>query len=383
MVDCDGGLTQANPVGDLLPCGQDPSNESTANSLPTASDGVTTSQSQGTLQSQGPSSTAVHLSTTTLDAGTGALIGSLATYSITPGGFGWLVAGPAEAEPADGLLVVNDPRINVQTTTSLFNNNPSISRTRISVGIDGQRSSETAHRNAHSQSMPSFSKVSTDSSMTLEPSSTMDSLMLQTRSGETFFANGASTITPSPAIDSKPSLIFATQSITASFKPQNIIPSIQTPSLGSTSTLDSGTSISVPAVPEFSTKHNLLSDSTASLLPHATASPDLSRSPPALTINAQTVTADSLTQYVIDSQTLTRGGVITVSGTKISLASNASDVVVGTSTEALGPSITAKISSSPNGTEVQTFRGDALGARDGLWGSSMMLLVSFVVLLWL
>ena len=61
---------------------------------------------------------------------------------------------------------------------------------------------------------------------------------------------------------------------------------------------------------------------------------------PVLTINNQPVTANSASEYIIQGQTLIPGGpAITVSGTPISLAPSASDVVVGSSTEALGPII--------------------------------------------
>jgi len=57
--------------------------------------------------------------------------------------------------------------------------------------------------------------------------------------------------------------------------------------------------------------------------------------PPALTIGAETITADSLNQHTIDGNTLTPGGVITVSGTRISLSPDRSALVVGTSVENL------------------------------------------------
>ncbi|MCJ1284959.1 hypothetical protein MMC26_004296 [Xylographa opegraphella] len=54
------------------------------------------------------------------------------------------------------------------------------------------------------------------------------------------------------------------------------------------------------------------------------------------TFNSSTYTADSASDFVIGSQTLVPGAVVTVSGTPISLGPGATDVVVGTSTEALG-----------------------------------------------
>ena len=54
-----------------------------------------------------------------------------------------------------------------------------------------------------------------------------------------------------------------------------------------------------------------------------------------LTIGSQRITADAAGKYVIAGQTLMPGGGITVSGTPISLASSASYLVIGSSTEAL------------------------------------------------
>lgn len=57
--------------------------------------------------------------------------------------------------------------------------------------------------------------------------------------------------------------------------------------------------------------------------------------PPTFTFNGSTYTAGSGSDFLIGSQTLTKGGVVTVAGTPISYASNGGDVVVGTSTEAV------------------------------------------------
>ena len=57
--------------------------------------------------------------------------------------------------------------------------------------------------------------------------------------------------------------------------------------------------------------------------------------PPTFTFNGSTYTAGTGSDFVIGSQTLTEGGVVTVAGTPISFASNGGDVVVGASTEAV------------------------------------------------
>ncbi len=53
------------------------------------------------------------------------------------------------------------------------------------------------------------------------------------------------------------------------------------------------------------------------------------------TFNGSTYTAGIGSDFIIGSQTLTEGGVVTVAGTPISYASNGGDVIVGTSTEAV------------------------------------------------
>ncbi|KAL8690363.1 MAG: hypothetical protein Q9218_004173 [Villophora microphyllina] len=58
---------------------------------------------------------------------------------------------------------------------------------------------------------------------------------------------------------------------------------------------------------------------------------------PLITLGSQVLHANADSAYVIDGQTLTPGYAITVSGTVISLAPGASDVVVGGSTEMLAP----------------------------------------------
>jgi len=64
---------------------------------------------------------------------------------------------------------------------------------------------------------------------------------------------------------------------------------------------------------------------------------------PVLTFAGSTYTADSTSEFVIASQTLSPGGAITVSGTPISLGPGASVAIVGTSTQQLSPTKAAII----------------------------------------
>lgn len=79
----------------------------------------------------------------------------------------------------------------------------------------------------------------------------------------------------------------------------------------------------------------------------ATASPSVVSASPALTIGSQTIVANSLNQYRIGSQTLTQGGVITVSGTRISLSPKGTEAVVGTSTQQLTSQLIPTITYPP------------------------------------
>ncbi|KAK0517451.1 hypothetical protein JMJ35_000606 [Cladonia borealis] len=113
--------------------------------------------------------------------------------------------------------------------------------------------------------------------------------------------------------------------------------------------------------------------------------------PPPLTIGSQIFTANSATQYIIGSQTLTPGGVITVSGTRVSLAADDTAAVVGTSTEGLGPLITAGLGQGPgpssgngNGNRAPVSTGGArvlgiCGLAVWLEGVMMLLGIGMVV----
>lgn len=72
---------------------------------------------------------------------------------------------------------------------------------------------------------------------------------------------------------------------------------------------------------------------TTEMLPHTFALPPL-------TIGAKTFTANSMSEYIVYDQTLTKGGQITVAGTPISLAIGTSTPPVGGSAHRLLPTIT-------------------------------------------
>ncbi len=111
----------------------------------------------------------------------------------------------------------------------------------------------------------------------------------------------------------------------------------------------------------------------------------LPTTPPAIVIGSETITANSETQYVIGSQTLTPGGTVVVSGTEISLAAGESDVVVESSTEALAPYITAGFGTGANGSVSVVFQtGDTRGGwRWGWRGVVSVGIVWIGMTLWL
>ncbi len=97
---------------------------------------------------------------------------------------------------------------------------------------------------------------------------------------------------------------------------------------------------------------------------------------PAITFDGSTYYADPSSDFVIDGQTLTKGGVITVDGTPISYAAAGTDVVVGTSTEAvgLGGYIMSGFGSGPSSSAVPVlFTGKA--ARKVQASSSICLIL--------
>ena len=105
---------------------------------------------------------------------------------------------------------------------------------------------------------------------------------------------------------------------------------------------------------------------------------------PAITFDGSTYLANSASDFIIDGQTLTRGGVITVQGTPISYAAGGTDVVVGTSTEAVGSKggvISGfGVSSSTSGVAVQ-FTGKAPRQHSASWAMRFILGVLAAILL--
>ena len=136
-------------------------------------------------------------------------------------------------------------------------------------------------------------------------------------------AAAAITTPPSPP----PVLTIGSQTITANSLHQFLIAG---------STLTPGGSITVSG-----TLISLSPDEASLVVGTSTENLRTTAAPPAITIGSQTITANPADQYIVDRQTLTPGGVITVAGTRISLTPDETAVVVGSSTEVLGGSASA------------------------------------------
>ena len=346
------GLYKGVSAVGLITSTQGPNIGSTAMSLTTASESVTASQVQGAPQPQGPLPTAVHIPSTAIDTKFNASI-SLSAFKYMGSH-----TAPASAKPTKNLIDTDASQSDVSLQPT---------RNGVLVIAVPAISGELLTQGSRSQTVQLLSKATRSSGTTWLPPISAGEIAASSIQIPSLEKN-----TPFPTL--------GTPTITANPESQNIFTSGPTLSRDSALTLGSDTSTTIPAPQTSITQLLKASDSLSSL---TTTMGYLSKDRPFLTISGQTVTVNSLEHYSIDSQLLTKSGVITLSRTTISLAPNESAIIVGTSTEAFGPSATARFGSGSNGTEVQRFSGNALGARDGLWGSSMMFLVFFMVLLWL
>ena len=228
--------------------------------------------------------------------------------------------------------------------------------------------------------IPVRQTVSLGSSVTLSLTNSRSVLELRNAGNRATLTNVLSNSLIGTGFIGLPALVIGSQTITANARSGYVIVDGQSLASGSTTSMGSGTS-TTPVLQTASTQTFLASNSSTPPSSDITTAPALPQTPAFLTIGGNTIIANSLDQYNVGGQTLSPGAVITVSGTTISLAPGASDVIVGTSTEALRPHATAGFSSSPNGTKVQMFRGSAPGVRNELWGSAVLIWVGIAILL--
>ena len=123
-----------------------------------------------------------------------------------------------------------------------------------------------------------------------------------------------------------------------------------------TQTLAPGGIITVSGTPislALSGSYIVEGSSTIAFSPETTVSP--SKGPEVLTFKNRPYTENSASAFVIGTQTLVPGGVITISGTPISLALSGSYVVEGSSTMTVFPIPASSL--PPGGPEILTFAG--------------------------
>jgi len=142
-----------------------------------------------------------------------------------------------------------------------------------------------------------------------------------------------------PVLTVQPALTVAAQIVTPNAQSQYIFGS-QTLTPGGVITVD-GTRISLTPSGTEAVVGTVTAHLTSGLVPAITA-------PPGLTIGTQTITPNVQGQYVVGTQTLTPGGVITASGTRISLAPGGTQAVVGSITEQLTSGLVPALTAPPN-----------------------------------
>ncbi len=333
--------------------------------VPTQVQRVTNSPTQSALHHQGPSFTAVNVPKTALDALPIPLVPDIATQQR-----------PDDAVAAKDLLDPTTQSFQI-ATTSLSTTNTDTSITMIPVG----NGPEIADQTARSLSVQSAPKVAKVSSSTLQPSTTTARSILKTPSKIALPHYDINTPMSTLPIEARPGFLSNTHTITLNSRSQDIFSSSQTLSPNTTVALGSGIPLIVLFIQTSGTQALPVSVSSIPLSSYASITPKSSKKTIQLIKSEETMKANSLGQFHNNTQTLTPGSFITISGSTISLAPGKSAIVVGTSTRPLTPSVAASIGSSPNGTEVQKFANNGVGARDELWSSSILLLVAFAVLL--
>lgn len=182
----------------------------------------------------------------------------------------------------------------------------------------------------------------------------------------------ATTQASPPPIQETPALAFGGSTITANSASDFVVVG-QTLTQGSQITV-SGTPISLAQNGQTAvigtTTQPLIHDST----------PTLSRAP-VFTLGATAYTADMSSHFFIEGQTLVPGGVLTIVGTRISYPPTGSDIVIGTSTEAIhlgdfivqgfgGATMSTTAAVSTPGPDHRPGNGSTTGGVEGFPGAA-------------
>ncbi|KAK1056494.1 hypothetical protein LTR74_014849 [Friedmanniomyces endolithicus] len=182
---------------------------------------------------------------------------------------------------------------------------------------------------------------------------------LRTGSSNTLLIVGSLTSTIGQIASTPPALTIGTSVIAANSNSQHVVAG-QTLVPGSTITVGSGGATTMLALQTDSSKTVLIVGSSTSTI----GQQQITGAPPALTIGSSVIAANSKSQYLVGSQTLVPGGsAITVSGTVISLASGATEIVVGTQSEVLATGLGGYIWSGLGAGP--TASTSAVGSRSG------------------
>ena len=213
--------------------------------------------------------------------------------------------------------------------------------------------SQVITANSENQYIVGSQTLAPGSQITVGSGSAFTPVMLQTTNNHKVLVLGSSTSTlavaamTAVAASGHPQpFTIGSQVITANSKNQYVVGS-QTLAPGSQITIGSG-GVATPILLQTTNGDTLLivGSSTSTLAPGAAAAATDERQP--LTIGSQVVTANSNSQYIIGSQTLTTGGLLSVSGTPVSLAPGATEVIIGSSTEGLGGYIISGLGAGPS-----------------------------------
>ncbi len=245
--------------------------------------------------------------------------------------------------------------------------------------------SHTISTNDNSQYILSSQTLIPGSPITLGSGASATPVILHTSNSQTLLVVGSSTSTllarpiTTPGL---PALSIDTKAFTANSENQYIIES-QTLALNLPITLGSGTA-TTPVLLQTTNTDTILviGSSTSTLAAAATAA----ATPPPFTIGSQVITANSENQYIVASQTLTPGALITVSGTPVSLAPSATQVVVGSSTQGLGGQIMSGFNGanpSASGTGVMPFTGAAERRWEIRWWLAVFVMGAISLMAWL
>jgi hypothetical protein len=185
---------------------------------------------------------------------------------------------------------------------------------------------------ASSQYIMSGQPLVPGSSITLVQGTSTAVIALPTGQSEVTPSLVATGITPNVAATrSALPIVVGSNTITPDAS-SNYVISGQTLTAGAEITLVSNSSTAVVALQTSNSQTYLVVGTSTSRLSEQTAS-EGTIPMPAFTIGSSVITPDSASEYVVASQTLRPGAAITVSGSVISLASHATEIVIGTSTQ--------------------------------------------------